>query len=121
MKTKNDRQWFKCYAKFWLDDPAIRRLPADYSLIYHQLYCLCAIDGDGPTIMGDVEDIAWRLHRATEYMDKALRMLVDLRLIEMTPTTVTLRLWNAEQPEITAADRMKAYRQRKAEMNQGLS
>lgn len=118
---KNDRRWFKCYARFWLDDAAIRRLPADYLLVYQQLYSLCALDGDGDFIEGDTDDLAWRVHRSSEFMEKALASLHAQGLVDQTPTGVTVRLWNAEQPEISDAERVRAYRARKNKDNQQLS
>lgn len=118
---KNDRPWFKAFTTLLLDDPRLGHLAADHALTYLQLYALCARDGDGSCLPGSLKDFAWRLHRSSEFMGAALGVLEGADLIAVTPASVTILDWDAQQPEISDAERQRLSRRRKALINPTLN
>lgn len=118
---KNERPWFKAFTALLLDDPRIGHLGADHALTYLQLYALCARDGSGESVSGTNKDFAWRLHRSSEFMATALRVLQDAELIAVQPGSVTILDWNSQQPEISEAERKRRDRARQNERNRELN
>lgn len=111
---KNERPWFKAFTSLLLDDPRLGHLPAEQSLIYLQLYALCARDGERDAVKGVVRDFAWRLHIPTEKMRLALAALEESELIEVGEDRLRILDWNTQQPEISEAERKRKLRASKA-------
>lgn len=118
---KNERPWFKAFTALLLDDPRLGHLAADHALTYLQLYALCARDGTGDCLPGSLKDFGWRLHRSSEFMAAALATLEAADLVSVQPASVTILDWNAQQPEISEAERKRRDRGRKAEVNPDLN
>lgn len=118
---KNERPWFKAFTSLLLDDPRLGHLAADHALTYFQLYALCARDGVGECLPGSLKDFAWRLHRSSEFMAAALGVLESADLVQVNPESVVILDWNAQQPEISEAERKRVDRKRKLETNRSLN
>lgn len=104
--------WIKLYHEM-LDDPKMGRLSDSAYRRCIELFLMAGRDGNDDGTLPDFDDIAWKLRVSNEQLQQDLAELETAGIISIVDGSPFVTNFAKRQARISAADKQKAYRERK--------